>query len=326
MVSKKDKSPSKKKDKYRTRNWKEYNQSLINRGSITFWFSQDAIQKWHSNKRSNKKGRPEVYSDDAIRCGLMIKAVFRLPLRQMMGLLLSLIQILGLSLLCPHYTVFSRRAGKLTIPLRKLMNKGERLNIIFDSTGIKVFGEGEWKVRKHGYSKRRTWRKVHVGMCADTGQVIVSAVTSNDVSDDAAMVKMMNELEGTSLGDVLGDGAYDTTDCRETIYDQGGRSVIPPKKTARLQKGGKLPCLEERDKAIRRIKELGEEGRAQWKKEIGYHRRSRVETFMFRYKTILGDRLSARKWENQATEIQIKMDVLNRMTELGMPKSYRVAE
>lgn len=320
-----DKTPLKKKDKYRTRNWAEYNRSLVNRGSITFWFSPDAIQKWHSTKRTNRRGRPEVYSDDAIRCGLMIKAVFRLPLRQMMGLLLSLIQILGLSLLCPHYTVFSRRAGKLTIPMRALLKKGEHLNIIFDSTGIKVFGEGEWKVRKHGYSKRRTWRKIHVGMCADTGQVVVSAVSSNDVSDDAAMVEMMGTLEGTPLGDVLGDGAYDTIDCREAIHDLGGKAVIPPKKTARPQRKEKLPCLEERDKAINRIKELGEEGRAHWKKEIGYHRRSRVETFMFRYKTIMGDRLSARKWKNQATEVQIKLDVLNRMTELGMPKSFKVA-
>jgi hypothetical protein len=325
MAPKKDKTPSKKKDKYRTRNWKEYNQALVNRGSITFWFDEDAIAKWHSVKRTGKPGRPDTYSDDAIRCGLMIKAVFRIALRALQGFVQSLIDILGLELMCPHYSVFSRRAKELRIPLRKLLKPGENLNVIFDSTGVKVFGEGEWKVRKHGYSKRRTWRKVHVGMCADSGQVVVSAVTSNNVSDDEAMIYMMETLEGVPLGDILGDGAYDTTDCREVIHDLGGRPVIPPDKNAKLQKKKPFPCLEARDEAIRRIQELGDEGRAHWKREVGYHRRSRVETLMFRFKTVLGDRLASRRESTQATEVAIKLDVLNRMTELGRPESYRVA-
>ena len=164
-----------------------------------------------------------------------------------------------------------------------------------------------------------------MGICADTGQVVVSAITSNNVSDDTAMVPMMGVLEGVPFGDVLGDGAYDTVDCRDVIHDQGGKQVIPPKRTARKQKKKPIPALEERDAAIDRIKELGDEGRAHWKKEVGYHRRSRVETFMFRYKTILGDRLAARRNWTQFTEVKIKLDVLNRMTELGMPRSARVA-
>lgn len=324
MAPKKDKTPSKKKDKYRIRNWREYNQSLVNRGSITFWFDEEAIQKWYSVERTGKPGRPDIYSDYAIRCGLMIKAVFRVALRALQGLIGSLIKILGLDFVCPHYSRFSRRAKGLQMPLRRLLKPGERLNVVFDSTGVKVYGEGEWKVRKHGYSKRRTWRKVHVAMCADSGQVLVSAVTSNNVPDDIAMIHMMEALEGTPIGNVLGDGAYDTTDCRQTVYDMGGRQIIPPDKNAKLQKGIPLPALQERDRAIRRIQELGDEGRSLWKQEVGYHRRSLVETLMFRYKTILGDRLTARKERNQVTEVRIKLDVLNRMTELGKPKSYRV--
>jgi hypothetical protein len=316
---------SKTKNKYRTRNWKEYNQSLVNRGSITFWFSEDAIKKWYCIKQARKPGRPVTYSDDAIRCGLMIKAVFHTTLRALQGFIKSVIKILELDLVCPHYSVFSRRAKGLRIPLRRLLKPGEKLNVIFDSTGVKVFGEGEWKVRKHGYSKRRTWRKVHVGMCADSGQVVVSGMTSNNVSDEEAMIYMMGLLEGTPLGDVLGDGAYDTVDCREAIYDLGGRQIIPPDKNARLQERAPLPSLKERDNAIRRIQELGDEGRAHWKQEVGYHRRSRVETLMFRYKMILGARLTARRERTQATEVSIKLDVLNRMAELGMPKSYKVA-
>jgi hypothetical protein len=325
MAPKKDTTPSKKKDKYRIRNWRQYNQSLVNRGSITFWFDEAAIAKWYSVERSDKPGRPKTYSDDAIRCGLLIKAVFRTALRALQGFIGSIIQILGLDLVCPHYSVFSRRAKGLKIPLRRFLKPGEKLNVVFDSTGLKVFGEGEWKVRKHGYSKRRTWRKVHVGMCADSGQVVVSAMTSNSVSDDEAMIHMMEAIDDVPLGDVLGDGAYDTLDCREAVHDRGGRQIIPPDKNAKMQKRNKIPALQARDLAIQRIEELGEEGRATWKKESGYHRRSRVETLMFRYKTILGDRLSARKASNQATEVSIKLDVLNRMTELGRPKSYKVA-
>jgi hypothetical protein len=254
----------------------------------------------------------------------MIKAVFRIALRALQGFLQSVLELLDLDLMCPHYSVFSRRAKDLQIPLRKFLKPGEKLNVVFDSTGVKVFGEGEWKVRKHGYSKRRTWRKVHVGMCVDTGQVIVSAITSNNVSDDEAMIYMIEALEGTPLGDVLGDGAYDTLDCREAIHDRGGRQVIPPDKNAKTQKRVKFPALQARDLAIQRIEELGETGRRDWKKEAGYHKRSRVETLMFRHKTILGDRLTSRKASTQVTEVSIKLDVLNRMTELGMPKSYKV--
>lgn len=210
MAPKKDTTPPKKKEKYRIRNWRQYNQSLVNRGSITFWFDEDTIKNWYSVERSNKPGRPDTYSDDAIRCGLLIKAVFRTALRALQGFLSSIIKVLQLDIACPHYSVFSRRAKGLRIPLRRLIKPGEKLNVVFDSTGMKVFGEGEWKVRKHGYSKRRTWRKIHVGMCADTGQVVVSAMTSNNVSDDEAMIHMMEALEGTPIGDVLGDGAYDT--------------------------------------------------------------------------------------------------------------------
>ena len=205
-----------------------------------------------------------------------------------------------------------------------MLKPGEKLHVVFDSTGIKVYGEGEWKVKKHGVSKRRTWRKIHVGMCVESGQVVVSALTSNNISDDEAMIHMMGALEGTPIGDVICDGAYDTIDCREVVHDLGGRSIIPPDKNAKEHKRSRILALEERNKTIRRIRELGEEGRALWKKETGYHRRSRVETFMFRLKTIFGSRLSTRRDWTQATEAAIKLDALNRMTELGMPKSYKV--
>src|SRR6187431_3304379 len=122
MAPKKDTTPSKKKDKYRIRNWRQYNQSLVNRGSITFWFDEDSIEKWYSVERSNKPGRPDTYSDEVIRCGLLIKAVFRTTLRALQGFLLSIIKLLQLDL-----SVFSRRAKGLQIPLRKVPQAGRKI-------------------------------------------------------------------------------------------------------------------------------------------------------------------------------------------------------
>lgn len=315
----------KKKDQYRTRNWKEYNQSLVNRGSLTFWFEESAIEKWYSIERTGERGRPDVYSDAAIRCGLTIKAVFRVTLRALQGFIRSVFQLIGLPLACPHYSVFSRRGKGLDIPFRKLLKPGEKLNVIFDSTGVKVFGEGEWKVRKFGYDKRRTWRKIHIGMDADTGQIVVGAMSDGHMKDEVPMLYMMDALDGIAVRDVIGDGAYDTVDCREIIYDMGGKQIIPPPKSARTQKKTQIPGLQERDSAIRRIQELGQDGRKLWKQEVGYHRRSRIETCMSRYKRILGDRLSARLEETQFTEVRIKLNILNRLMDLGMPKSCKVA-
>ena len=323
MATKKDMITSPPKSKYRIRNWGEYNKSLVNRGNITFWFSDEAVKNWASSCKTNKPGRPHTYSDAAIRCGLIIKSVFRMALRAMQGFLTSLLKMLKLDLVCPHYSAFSRRAKGLAIPLRPFLKAGEKLNVIFDSTGVKVFGEGEWKVRKHGYSKRRTWRKVHVGMCVDSGQVVVSAMSSNNVTDEEAMIYMMDALGKTPLGDVIGDGAYDTVDCREAIYERGGRQIIPPDKNAKIRRT--YPSLKERNEAVKKIQDLGLEGRRKWKHEMDYHRRSRVETLMYRYKKLLGETLTSRKEATQVTEVLIKLDALNRMTELGMPECYKLA-
>ena len=116
MSPKKDKLPSPKKSKYRICNWKEYNKSLVNRGNITFWFNEEAVKNWSSAYKTNKPGRPNTYSDAAIRCGLIIKSVFRIALRATQGLITSLLEILKLDLECPHYSVFCRRAKDLAIP------------------------------------------------------------------------------------------------------------------------------------------------------------------------------------------------------------------
>ncbi|MCB1113003.1 MAG: IS5 family transposase, partial [Chlamydiia bacterium] len=298
--------------------------SLINRGSITFWFSNDVIDQWNSKKRSGKRGRPTFYSNEAILCALMIKYVYRLTYRATQSYLESLIQLMGLTIPCPDYSLICRRASKVQIPLPRLQSS-EPLHVVFDSTGLKVYGEGEWKVRKHGYSKRRTWRKVHISMCAQTQQILVVAMTSNDVSDESVMPDLLDQIT-EPIATVGGYGAYDVAECYGAIFDAGGSPRIPPRRNARKNTKGDIP-IEPRNQAIARIKELGggEEGRNAWKKEIGYHKRSLVETAMYRIKTIFGDKLTSRKSENQSTEVFIKCAALNKMTALGIPESYQLA-
>jgi len=312
------------KTKYRIRNWKKYNNSLINRGSITFWFSEDVIAKWNAVYRTGNRGRPPVYSNDAILCALIIKYVFSLTYRAAQGYLTSLIRLMGLSITCPDYTSMCRRAKSVKIPMRARKSK-EPLHVVFDSTGVKIYGEGEWKVRKHGYSKRRTWRKVHIGMCAETHQILVVAMTGNDVSDESVLPDLLDQITDP-IETVSGDGAYDVSDCYGAIYDVGARPIIPPRRNGR-KSGLYDVSLEPRNEAIDRIRELGggEEGRKEWKKEVGYHRRSLVETAMFRLKKIFGEGLKSRIPCNQASEVFIKCSILNKMAEIGMPESYALA-
>ena len=181
------------KAKYRIRNWNDYNKSLIQRGSITLWFSEDAIKKWTAPKEIGKKGRPKLYSDDAILTALIIRSVFHLPLRALQGFLTSLVVILSVGLPIPSYTQICRRAMLLGKELKKLSRKNVT-NIVIDSTGLKVYGEGEWKVRQHGYSKRRTWRKLHLAVCPDSNEIIFEVLTENKIADCEVYPKLLEAM------------------------------------------------------------------------------------------------------------------------------------
>ena len=155
----------KKKQQYRIRNWREYNSALARRGSLTFWFDEDAISSWLNHSKSGKPGKPRTYGEACIQSMLVLKSVYHLPQRATYGLVCSLLELMDLDLPVPHPTILSRRAANLSIALPPL-NRGEPLHVLVDSTGLKVFGEGEWKVRTHGISKRRTWRKLqHSNEC-----------------------------------------------------------------------------------------------------------------------------------------------------------------
>jgi len=181
-----------KKKLYRIKNWSEYNQALINRGSITVWFDEEVIKKWYAQNNSIKKGHPQRYSKIAIECSLTIRAIYHLPFRSAQGFLASLIELLHLQLDTPNYTTLCRRQKNLRISL-SARKSNEHLHLVIDSSGMKVYGEGEWKVKKHGKSKRRTWRKLHIGINPDNHDIIVAEVTNGNTHDSESFGAMLQQ-------------------------------------------------------------------------------------------------------------------------------------
>lgn len=309
--------------RYRIKNWPEYNKSLIQRGSINFWFSEDSIRKWKNTNHTGEKGRPVEYSDDAILCALLIRTVYHLPLRATEGLLLSLISLLDIPLKIPSYTQICRRAQLLGKTLKQLSSRRPH-DIVFDSTGLKVYGEGEWKVKQHGTSKRRTWRKLHLGVDPDSKEIIVAEVTSNSiVSGDSQIGKKLLKKAPKSAKRIFGDGAYDGTEFRQEIEKNGAEPIIPPPRDAIVHRESEDKAIQKRNDAVKEIDGLGgdDEARRIWKILKGYHRRSLAETTMYRIKQVTGGNMRSREWEGQRVEGYIKCLVINKMTTLGMPDS-----
>jgi Transposase DDE domain len=253
------------KAKYRIRNWSQYNKSLIQRGSLTVWLSEDAVKKWLALRGNGKKGRPELYSDDAILTALMIRFVFHLPLRALQGFLTSLIMLLSAGLPVPSYTQICRRAKTLGQELKKLSRRNIT-DIVIDSTGLKVYGEGEWKVRQHGFSKRRTWKKVHLAVCPDSHEILLEVLTDNKVADCTVYPKFLEALP-KSVKRTFGDGAYDTEGCYGANLKHGSTSIIPPDRNAVFRKEAS-PAMEARNNNLLEIMGLGGDDRARklWKK------------------------------------------------------------
>src|SRR5512143_1771256 len=308
-----------KKAVYRIRNWQEYNQALVRRGSLTVWVDEGALDAW-AYQGPAQWGGQYLYSDTAIQCLLTLRAVFPLPLRATQGLARSVFELMGLDLEVPHYSTLSRRAAELAVDLAR-KSKGP-LHLVLDSTGLKVYGEGEWKVRKHGDSKRRTWRKLHLAIDAETHEIQAVMVTEAKV-DDAEMVDHLLKPIDRPLGRAAADGAYDQRKVYRVLEPRTGTILIPPRRNARIWKHGNSagPPLA-RDENLRAIRRVG---RKAWKQEVGYHQRSLAETGVFRLKTIFGGHLASRDSERQVTEGAIRCRALNLMTHLGMPDSYKVA-
>jgi hypothetical protein len=275
--------------------------------------SPDAIAQWNA-KPSRRRGGQRKYSDLAIETALTLRLLFKLPLRQVEGFLRSVFDLMGLALDVPDHTTLSRRGKRLKVPLR-LSRKLGRIDLVIDSSGLAIFGEGEWAAAKHGGKGIRGWKKLHIGVGGD-GVIVGERLTDANVDDGKVGVGFVVRVLG-KIRRVTGDGACDSRALYDAAISRGAKVVVPPIKTA--QTGGR--GCRARDQIIRRIRKVG---RRQWKQESGYHQQARAENTFMRYKRILGDRLHSRDADAQAVEARFACNILNCMAELGMPAAYAV--
>jgi hypothetical protein len=312
---------SRQKGLYRVKNWSKYEQALVKRGSISFWLSDDFEKAWQY-AGEKQRGSQFDYSDQAIEVMQTVKNVFHLPNRATEGFLRSIFELMRIGLSVPDHTTLSRRGKDLKVKLPR--KASGHLDIVMDSSGLKIYGEGEWKVRTHGKSKRRTWRKLHVAVDPHSGEIQAAGLTTNSVSDDQMVAPLLTQIE-QPIGRFAGDGSYDKRKVYDSLNQHAPAALvlIPPRRNARIWQHGNTKA--ERLRRDENLRTIRKGGRKAWKQTSGYHVRSLAETTMFRLKTIFGDHLSARLIETQTTQTMIRCAALNRMTHLGMPESYRVA-
>ncbi len=303
------------KTQHKIVNWKEYNQALVNRGSVTFWIDDEAISNWYSKTHHGGRGRGHTYSDHAIQTALAIKGIFGLSLRASEGFINSIFELMAIDIKSPDYSCLSKRAKTVDVAYR-LPARGPVMHLAIDSTGLKVFGEGEWKVKKHGAAKRRIWRKLHLAVETNTHQIVSAQITMMSVGDSEALPGLLRPLR-RCINAISGDGAYDTKHCYEEVAKKKARPIFPPRSNAAFWEAG-----HPRNEAVKRLK-AGE--LKKWKQDAGYHKRSLSETAMYRYKQLVSAKLSLRDYNGQVGEALSGVWALNKICGLGMPVRQEIS-
>jgi len=306
--------------RYRIRNWRAYNRALINRGRLTVWLDEQAVAAWRNTEPAAGPGAPRVYADLAIECALVFKAVYHLSLRAAQGFLASVMELMKLTLPIPDYSTVSRRQETLQVRL-PVESGGSPRHVVIDATGLKVYGAGEWHVWKHRVGRRRTWRKLHIGVDEATKEIVAVEVTESRVHDSQPLPALVAQIPDP-IGQVSGDGAYDTRACYEAVLQRGAAPVFVPRRTALLC--NRKDPTGWRAARNRLLQQIAAHGRSAWQVLSGYTRQSIAENTMFRLKMLFGGRFWARGLETQRTEAVVKCAVLNRMTHLGMPETVLV--
>ncbi len=306
--------------RYRIRNWPAYNRALVNRGRLTVWFDKHAIAAWRNTEPAAGPGASRTYSDLAIECALVLKSVYHLSLRAAQGFLSSVVELMRLTLPIPDYSTVSRRQGALQIPVSALRRSSPR-HVVIDATGLKVYGAGEWQVWKHRVSRRRTWRKLHLGVDETTKEIVAVEVTESRVHDSQPLPGLLDQIPDP-LEQVSGDGAYDPRACYEAVLQHGATPVFVPRRTAQS-------CPTQDPTGWRTVRngilqQIAVHGCTAWRALSRCTRQSIAENTMYRFKWLFGGRLWARGLKSQRTEAVAKCAVLNRMTRLGMPETVWV--
>jgi hypothetical protein len=305
--------------KYRVTNWSTYEAGLRQRGSLTVWFSDDAVAAWRAAARTTPGGQPR-YSAVAIETALTVRAIFHLAFRQTEGLIGSLLQLLGLELPVPDHSTLSRRAKTLTVA--SCPRVSGPLHRLVDSTGLKLSGPGEWLVERQGTRQRRSWRKFHLGVDAGSGQIIAVELTTPDVDDGSQIAALLDQVT-EPVASFTGDGAYDREDVYAAVLERDPEAavIVPPRVTA-VPSDTAASAPSPRD---RHLQMITASGRMAWQKGSGYNLRAKVEATIRRFKQVIGDRLRAQSDEGQRTEVLIGVNALNRMLGFARPNSVRVS-
>ncbi|WP_160004002.1 IS5 family transposase [Rhizobium sp. 18055] len=313
------------KVKFKVTNWSEYEAGLRRRGSLTLWMTPEALSLWKAQKRTTRGGQAR-YSDLAIETSLMLGLVFGLRLRQTEGFLASVLELMGLDLPVPDHTTLSRRAQRGR-PFDRQQGRSVSaegpIHVLIDSTGLEVYGAGQWLEEKHGARSRRGWRKLHLATNADSGEIIAHILTDKDAGD-ASQVEPLLEQIAAPIERFTADGAYDGKSTYDVVtkHSAGATIVIPPRSNA-VDRSDTEAANQQRD---RHITSINTDGRMKWQAATGYGKRSLVETAIGRYKSIIGHRLRARSFAAQQTELAMGIAILNRMLACSRPKSVRLIE
>src|SRR3954454_21820334 len=315
------------RQQHKVTNWPAYDASLRQRGSLTVWVTDEAIAAWKAEPRTTRGGQP-WYSELAILTVLTLRAVFRLAYRQTEGLIGSLMGLLDLDLPVPDHTTLSRRAATLEVPRPRSGSRSdyghdtEPVHLLVDSTGLKLCRPGEWLIEKHGTKTRRSWRKLHLGVDANTGQIVASVLTSHDADDGAQVGPLLDQVAGPVVS-FTGDGAYDQDGVYASVAERHPEAevIVPPRATA-------VPSAtaeSEPTQRDRHLQHIAERGRMGWQRASGHTKRARAEAAIGRWKQVIGDRLRAHTDEGRATEVEVAGHVLNRMLDLGRPNYVRIS-
>src|SRR5215217_2227496 len=304
----------------RITNWAGYDAALRQRGCLTVWFTEAAVAAWEAEPRTTRGGQP-WYSPLAILTALTLRAVFRLALRQTEGLIGSIIGLLGFDLSVPDHTTLSRRAETLEVPRPRSDRNAEPVHLLVDSTGLKLCGPGEWLVEKHGTKTRRSWRKLHLGRDADTGQIVAATLTTHDVDDGSQVGPLLDQTTG-QIASVTGDGAYDQDGVYASVAERYPEAaiIVPPRATAVPSATAETAPTQRN----RHLQLIAEKGRMGWQRASGYTNRARAEATIGRFKRVIGDGLRAHTDAGRAAELDVGVHVLNRMLELGRPNYIRI--
>ena len=305
-----------KQKKYHVRNWAEYNEGLRRRGDLTVWFDEEAIANWKADK-TGKPGGQRVYSDMAIETGLVVRMVYKLAYRQTEGFLHSIASLLGLGIEIPDYSTLCRRSRLLRKKLRiPKAASTQPIHLMIDSTGLRIH---VGTARKP--PKLRAWRKLHIAVDRETGNIVASELTASRARDATRVPALLTQIQAP-LVSVAADSAYDKEAVYEAIeaHSPGRRTrvVIPPQRNATLSQNSNT-AMQERDRHIRAIER---HGRREWYKLSGYTKRSMVENAVYRYKALIGPEMRARTLARQRVEHRIGCEILNKMAALGMPDTY----